>query len=99
MANAMRSMSVPGRSRQTESPERSVPCSIAETNGKIEAISDVILAHRTWADKGLAWLEASGVIDITGISELALERHDAARFRPAIAMMLGLQLRQVIEPV
>jgi len=58
----------------------------------IWAISDLILAHPEWADKGLAWLEAFDRIDLPGIRHDAKGNRNAARPRAAICTMIFKKL-------
>jgi hypothetical protein len=60
----------------------------------ILAVSDMILAHPTWPETGLAWLEAFDGIDLGALRGMAKANRKAAQPRAAIGTMLFIHLSQ-----
>lgn len=63
------------------------------------AISDVMLAHPEWPDKGLAWLDAFDKIDLGDIRAQARQNRDAVPQRHGIASALHRELSAIFDPV
>lgn len=61
----------------------------------IWAVSDIIRAHPSWADTGLAFLEAFDAIDLGQLRALAKANRRAVAPRKAIATMLFQHLQPV----
>jgi hypothetical protein len=61
------------------------------------AVSDIILAHPTWTETGLAFIEAFDAIDLSDLRSRAKANRRAVAPRKAIATMLFEHLRPVFE--
>jgi hypothetical protein len=61
-------------------------------------ISDVMLAHPEWPEKGLAWLEAFDKVDLGDIREQARRNRDAVPQRHGIASALHRELSAMFDP-
>jgi hypothetical protein len=75
---------------------------IAESRGNesalhsqiIYAVSDLIRAHPTWAERGLSWVEAFDSIDLLGMARTAKVNRKAVPVRQAVAALTFDRLRQ-----
>lgn len=64
----------------------------------ILSVSDIILAHPTWPDAGLAFLEAFDAIDLAELRSRAKAKRRAAQPRQAMATLLYQTLSQTFAP-
>ncbi len=64
----------------------------------IRAISDLILAHPTWADSGLRWLEAFDKIGLRDLRKEARENRHAVAQRFGLATLIYRELLQTFKP-
>lgn len=62
------------------------------------AISDVMLAHPEWPEKGLGWLEAFDKVDLGDIREQARRNRAAVPQRHGIASALHRELSAMFDP-
>jgi hypothetical protein len=62
------------------------------------AISDVMLAHPEWPEKGLGWLEAFDKVDLGDIREQARRNRYAVPQRHGIASALHRELSAMFDP-
>ncbi len=70
----------------------------ALTSPVIHGVSDLILAHPGWTDRGLAWIEAFDDIDLLDLAAKAKANKKAVPARPAMAAMLYERLVPTFEP-
>jgi hypothetical protein len=70
----------------------------ALTAPMIWAVSDVIVAHPAWADRGSEWLEAFDGIDLESLERKARQHRSAVPKRAAIAAWLCAALSEIFRP-
>lgn len=70
----------------------------ALTSPVIYGVSDLILAHPGWADRGLAWIEAFDEIDLLDLTAKAKANRKAVPARAAMAAMLYERLAPNFDP-
>lgn len=78
---------------------------IVESNGNdqaltepvIHGVSDLILHHRSWSERGLAWIEAFDNIDLIALAEIASANRKAVPKREAMAAMLYERLAPLFD--
>lgn len=64
----------------------------------LTAISDLILAHPTWPERGLAWIEAFDEINLKELAAKAKANRVAVPKQNAIATMLYERLQPIFSP-
>jgi hypothetical protein len=70
----------------------------ALTASGIQGVSDLILAHPSWSDRGLAWIEAFDNIDLIELAKMAKANRKAVPKREAMAAMLYERLAPIFDP-
>jgi hypothetical protein len=70
----------------------------ALTASGIQGVSDIILAHPSWSDHGLAWIEAFDNIDLIDLAKKAEANRAAVPKRQAMAAMLYERLAPIFDP-
>lgn len=63
----------------------------------IWGVSDLVLAHPSWPDHGLAWIEAFDDIDLIELAEVAKANRKAVPKREAMAAMLYERLAPIFD--
>lgn len=64
----------------------------------IWAVSDVILAHPGWADRGLAWIEAFDEISLSALAKSVKGNRGAAAPRAALSTLIYVALKPIFDP-
>ncbi|HRO25321.1 MAG TPA: hypothetical protein PLR07_13620 [Promineifilum sp.] len=70
----------------------------ALTASGIQGVSDLVLAHPSWPDRGLAWIEAFDHIDLVDLATKAKANRAAVPKRQAMAAMLYERLAPIFDP-
>ncbi|WP_131522894.1 hypothetical protein [Nitrobacter sp. Nb-311A] len=70
----------------------------ALTAAEIQGVSDIVLAHPSWSDHGLAWIEAFDNIDLIELAKMAKANLKAVPKREAMAAMLYERLAPLFDP-
>jgi hypothetical protein len=70
----------------------------ALTASGIQGVSDLVLAHPSWPDHGLAWIEAFDNIDLMDLAKMAKANRKAVPKREAMAAMLYERLAPLFDP-
>jgi len=70
----------------------------ALTSAAIWGVSDLVLAHPSWPERGLAWIEAFDDIDLVGLAKKARANRKAVPKRAAMAAMLYERLAPAFDP-
>ena len=70
----------------------------ALTAPAIWGVSDLVLAHPSWPDHGLAWIEAFDEIDLIELAKVARANRKAVPKREAMAAMLYERLAPIFDP-
>jgi hypothetical protein len=70
----------------------------ALTAAGIQGVSDLVLAHPSWPDHGLAWIEAFDNIDLIDLAKKAKANRAAVPKRQAMAAMLYERLAPIFDP-
>jgi hypothetical protein len=70
----------------------------ALTAAGVQGVSDLILAHPSWSDQGLAWIEAFDNIDLIDLATKAKANRKAVPKRQAMAAMLYERLAPIFDP-
>jgi hypothetical protein len=70
----------------------------ALTASGIQGVSDLVLAHPSWSDHGLAWIEAFDNIDLIELAKMAKANRKAVPKREAMAAMLYERLAPIFDP-
>jgi hypothetical protein len=70
----------------------------ALTASGIQGVSDLVLAHPSWPDHGLAWIEAFDNIDLIELAKMAKANCKAVPKREAMAAMLYERLAPIFDP-
>lgn len=70
----------------------------ALTASGIQGVSDLVLAHPSWPDRGLAWIEAFDHIDLVDLAAKAKANRTAVPKRQAMAAMLYERLAPIFDP-
>ncbi|EAQ35231.1 hypothetical protein NB311A_12981 [Nitrobacter sp. Nb-311A] len=70
----------------------------ALTAAGIQGVSDLVLAHASWSDHGLAWIEAFYNIDLIELAKIAKANRKAVPKREAMAAMLYERLALIFDP-
>jgi hypothetical protein len=70
----------------------------ALTASGIQGVSDLVLAHPSWPDHGLAWIEAFDNIDLIELAKMAKANRKAVPKREAMAAMLYERLAPIFDP-
>lgn len=70
----------------------------ALTAPAIWAVSDLVLAHPNWPDRGLAWIEAFDDINLIALAKTASANRKAVPKREAMAAMLYERLAPIFAP-
>jgi hypothetical protein len=64
----------------------------------IEGLSDILMAHPSWGDRGLAWIEAFDNINLKELAAKAKANRKACRKRAAIAALVHDKLSPLFDP-
>lgn len=70
----------------------------ALTSAAIFGVSDLILAHPTWPERGLTWIEAFDEINLIALAKMASANRKAVPKREAMATMLYERLAPTFDP-
>jgi hypothetical protein len=70
----------------------------ALTAAGIQGVSDLVLAHPSWPDHGLAWIEAFDNIDLIELAKMAKANCKVVPKREAMAAMLYERLAPIFDP-
>lgn len=70
----------------------------ALTAPAIWGVSDLVLAHPSWPEHGLAWIEAFDDIDLIELAKVAKANRKAVPKREAMAAMLYERLAPIFDP-
>ena len=68
------------------------------TEPVLRGISEILLAHPQWGERGLAWIEAFDGIDLKELAATAKANRKAATKSAAIATMLYERLQPIFNP-